>query len=264
MSDLESSVPYGYCHCGCGRKTAISDRTHTKYGHVKGKPMKFIKGHAAARARATRSAKRQKEGAALAEEHRRKWEAEHPDLPYGTCLCGCGEPTEVPSETHRSMARFKGLPMRYKRGHANRGSGQSPVDRSVRDESTGCLVHQGPLSKAGYAVLSYRGQDMYGHRFVYEQAYGTIPEGMEVHHVCSNRACQEVAHLELVTPQVHGALSASQRSKLNANTKLTREKVRQIRSLVAAGESRAKIAQQFDVAYTTISGIINGKNWKDV
>lgn len=38
-------VPYGYCHCGCGRKTTISKRTQHKMKHVAGQPFHFIAGH---------------------------------------------------------------------------------------------------------------------------------------------------------------------------------------------------------------------------
>lgn len=42
----EQPTAYGYCECGCGQKTTVSDRTHTQYGHVKGEPMRYIRGHA--------------------------------------------------------------------------------------------------------------------------------------------------------------------------------------------------------------------------
>ena len=35
----------GKCECGCGREARIADRTHSKYGHVKGQPLRFINGH---------------------------------------------------------------------------------------------------------------------------------------------------------------------------------------------------------------------------
>jgi len=38
-------VPYGYCNCGCGRKTWISDKTDNAAGRVKGEPVKFCRGH---------------------------------------------------------------------------------------------------------------------------------------------------------------------------------------------------------------------------
>lgn len=38
-------IEYGYCHCGCGERTKISTRTHSKYGWVKGEPLKYLFNH---------------------------------------------------------------------------------------------------------------------------------------------------------------------------------------------------------------------------
>lgn len=38
-------IPYGYCHCGCGQKTNLAQKTRSKYGWVKGQPVPFLKGH---------------------------------------------------------------------------------------------------------------------------------------------------------------------------------------------------------------------------
>lgn len=39
--------PYGYgmCHCGCGQRTTIADRNHTRGNVVKGVPRRFLLGH---------------------------------------------------------------------------------------------------------------------------------------------------------------------------------------------------------------------------
>lgn len=39
------SIPYGYCHCGCGRKTRIAPRAETRAGILKGQPRKYVSGH---------------------------------------------------------------------------------------------------------------------------------------------------------------------------------------------------------------------------
>lgn len=40
-------IPYGYCHCGCGQKTAIANRDDKRWKQIKGQPVSFIRGHQA-------------------------------------------------------------------------------------------------------------------------------------------------------------------------------------------------------------------------
>lgn len=39
-------VAYGTCHCACGEKTTIASQTQRTLGHVRGEPVRFVKGHA--------------------------------------------------------------------------------------------------------------------------------------------------------------------------------------------------------------------------
>lgn len=43
------NIPFGYCHCGCGQLTAIAKWNRSDRGHIKGQPMRFIRGHGARR-----------------------------------------------------------------------------------------------------------------------------------------------------------------------------------------------------------------------
>lgn len=43
--DTPSSIPFGYCHCGCGQKTTLAKWTRKARGHVKGEPLPFCDGH---------------------------------------------------------------------------------------------------------------------------------------------------------------------------------------------------------------------------
>src|SRR3990167_3202715 len=43
MSSKE--IQYGYCHCGCGRKTKIAERNYWSTGTISGEPYKYIRGH---------------------------------------------------------------------------------------------------------------------------------------------------------------------------------------------------------------------------
>lgn len=44
-SDLNCRIGDGLCHCGCGQPAPIAKRTATKYGHIKGQPIRYINGH---------------------------------------------------------------------------------------------------------------------------------------------------------------------------------------------------------------------------
>ena len=55
--------------------------------------------------------------------------------------------------------------------------------------STGCLVHAGSLNNGGYGP----------HRRLWEEEFGPVPEGMDLDHLCRNRWCVNVAHLEVTT-----------------------------------------------------------------
>lgn len=42
---MEKEIPYGYCHCGCGKKTVLSKYSLKSDGRIKGQPIKYIVGH---------------------------------------------------------------------------------------------------------------------------------------------------------------------------------------------------------------------------
>jgi hypothetical protein len=42
---LGCETPQGCCHCGCGEPAPVAKKTATKYGHVKGMPVRYINGH---------------------------------------------------------------------------------------------------------------------------------------------------------------------------------------------------------------------------
>lgn len=62
---------------------------------------------------------------------------------------------------------------------------------------TGCFDHG-----TGYGRLGRR----LAHRVAYEEAYGQIPRGLEIHHTCEVRACVNPAHLIAVTRREHKRL----------------------------------------------------------
>ncbi len=69
----------------------------------------------------------------------------------------------------------------------------------MEPQPNGCIYFTGHINRDGYGTLSRDGRTIKAHRAAYEHFVGPIPEGMELDHLCRNRQCCNVAHLEPVT-----------------------------------------------------------------
>lgn len=68
----------------------------------------------------------------------------------------------------------------------------------VPEPNSGCWLWIGAINDGGYGVLGYRGKTNRAHRLAYEEFVGPIPAGLTIDHLCRNRCCINLAHLEAV------------------------------------------------------------------
>lgn len=163
----------------------------------------------------------------------------------GLCACGCGQPTSLATKTNRRLGHVRGQPVRFRRGH----HGRKPDYRVEGD----CWIWAKSFIK-GYGQVKINRQMRLAHRLYYERAYGRIPAGAHLHHVCGEPRCVRPEHLVALSPLEHRRLSA----------KLSVGSVRDIRARAAAGETYAALGRAYGVSPATIGSAVRGRTWRDV
>ena len=83
--------------------------------------------------------------------------------------------------------------------------------RTERDEGT-CWLWTRSTRRDGYAQIMSRRRCLAAHRVAFALAYGEIPDGLHLHHLCGVRRCVNPAHLTPITQAVHNRLEADARA----------------------------------------------------
>lgn len=163
----------------------------------------------------------------------------------GLCECGCGGETAIIQQNDPRRGYVRGERRRFIFGHQQR---RTPFE--IReDPETHCWVWEFGRFPNGYGYKRVAGRSWLAHRFYYETLVGPIPEGLEIDHLCRNRACVNPGHLEPVTS------SENSRRAAIVNSKLTAEQVEEVRSLASQGWRQLDIANAYGLSQSFVSQI---------
>ena len=138
-----------------------------------------------------------------------------------------------------------------------------------KDESTGCWRWTGSKACTGYCNFYYKGSQYLAHRaslLIFGRVKVLTP-GLNVAHSCRNRDCVAPDHLSEKTrsenngadKKAHGVDNSGERSHFS---KLTWEKVSEIRKPSEQPKKIKDLAQTYGVSVTCISNILRNKTWK--
>ncbi len=116
-----------------------------------------------------------------------------------------------------------------------------------------CIDHDQRGDADGYGKLN----GMRAHRYVYQQAYGHLPQ--VVRHTCNNPRCINPLHLVGGTHKDNRRDCATEQRYRNGHEKLTREQVDFIKE---SDVSQSALARQFGVCRNVIWKIKHGQQYQ--
>ena len=121
-----------------------------------------------------------------------------------------------------------------------------------------CHEYCGCLTKNGYGQISLKGTTVQIHRALYIEKHGEIQGKLEVNHICNNRKCGNVDHLNLLSHR-DNVIHSFQTNKHNRKKKVVLTKA-QIKHIYhnERHESREFLMKKYNVSSCTIRRIFNG------
>ena len=133
-----------------------------------------------------------------------------------------------------------------------------------------CWLWTGYKGDRGYGNFTINKKCKLSHRVSYELHYGPIPDKMIVCHKCDHPPCVRPDHLFLGTPKdnsvdmVNKGRHTDNTGEKHPNHKLTEDNILFIKAYPKYIGSGSELANMFNMADSTISGIRSNKRWKHI
>jgi hypothetical protein len=90
------------------------------------------------------------------------------------------------------------------------------------EPSSGCWIWTASITRTGYGMMRDGAKNKLAHRIAYELHRGhSVPEGLQLDHLCRKRNCINPYHLEAVTQSVNLLRSPELGKGTNGNEKKT-------------------------------------------
>ncbi len=111
---------------------------------------------------------------------------------------------------------------------------------------SGCIVPTShKLNSDGYFRKRSDGKLIMYHRLVWQWVHGLIPDGYEIDHVCKNRACCNISHLQMLSNAEH---------TVKDNAGRYEDKRQEARNLIASYPNKPMtwIADQIGISFGSV------------
>ena len=126
--------------------------------------------------------------------------------------------------------------------------------------NTPCKLWTGYIHKDGYGRkwLSDTNKTVPAHRWVYEQAHGKLPKNLVVRHMCHNRACVNLDHLQSGTSKDNSKDMVAARRQKHIHSLEKIAEIYALRDLPRPYGQVKKWAEEYGIHKTTIHKIWRG------